>query len=118
VKKILIIEDHVAIARVLGAYLRKENYEVEMVHHGAEALEAFERVKPALVLLDIMMPGMDGWAVIKHIREKSACPVIMLTALSMTEHKLSGLRAGADDYIAKPFVAEEVVARVNAVLRR
>ncbi len=118
VKKILIVEDEVAIARVLAAYLRKENYDVVMVHNGMEALETFERVKPTLVLLDIMMPGLEGWSILQHIREKSACPVIMLTALSGTEQKLLGLNQGADDYITKPFVAEEVVARVNAVLRR
>ena len=117
-KKVLVVEDEMAIARVIAAYLQKEHYEVVTVHDGAEAVEVFDRVQPHLVLLDIHLPGMDGWEILTYIREKSVCPVIMLTALSETEQKLSGLNLGADDYITKPFVAAEVVARVNAVLRR
>lgn len=117
-KKVLVIEDELAIARVIAAYLQKEHYEVVTVHDGAEAIDVFDNVQPHLVLLDIHLPGMDGWEILGYIREKSVCPVIMLTALSETEHKLTGLNLGADDYITKPFVAAEVVARVNAVLRR
>jgi DNA-binding response OmpR family regulator len=117
-RKVLVVEDELAIARVIAAYLQKEHYEVVTVHDGAEAAHVFDREQPNLVLLDINLPGMDGWEILTYIREKSACPVIMLTALSETEQKLSGLNLGADDYITKPFVAAEVVARVNAVLRR
>lgn len=118
VKKVLIVEDEISIARVIAAYLQKEQYEVVTVHDGAQAMNRFVQLQPHLVLLDIHLPGMDGWEILNLIREKNACPVIMLTALSETEHKLMGLNLGADDYITKPFVAAEVVARVNAVLRR
>lgn len=117
-RRILIVEDEVYIARVLDLYLKKENYETCVVHDGIQAIEAFDTFKPALVLLDIMMPGIDGWAILQNIREKNACPVIILTSLSNTEQKLQGLGGGADDYITKPFIGEEVIARVSAVLRR
>lgn len=117
-KQILIVEDELAISMVLGAYLEKEGYNISYAYNGQEALEKIDEVHPALILLDVMMPYMDGWEVLKHIREKSACPVIMLTALSDTDQKLKGFGEGADDYITKPFVAEEVIARVQAVLRR
>ncbi|WP_128894893.1 response regulator transcription factor [Longirhabdus pacifica] len=117
-KKILIVEDEVPIARVLGAYLKKADYEVEFAHDGHQAVEKFEAFSPALVLLDVMMPGQDGWNVLAHIRKQNACPVIMITALSDVEYRLNGLHSGADDYITKPFIADEVVARVSAVLRR
>jgi DNA-binding response OmpR family regulator len=117
-RRILIVEDEVYIARVLELYLKKESYETLIVHDGLQALDAFEAFQPALVLLDIMIPGLDGWEVLRNIREKNACPVIILTSLSNTEQKLYGLGEGADDYITKPFIGEEVVARVNAVLRR
>lgn len=117
-KNVLIVEDEVTISRVLGAYLRKANYLVEFAYSGEEALRKFDSDHPSLVLLDVMMPELNGWEVLRHIREKSSCPVIMLTALSDTEHKLNGFEFGADDYITKPFIGEEVVARVNAVLRR
>ncbi|WNR44869.1 response regulator transcription factor [Paenibacillus roseipurpureus] len=117
-RKVLIVEDEIAIARVIAAYLQKEQYEVITVHNGAEATEVFDRVQPHLVLLDVHLPGMDGWEILTYIRDKSVCPVIMLTALSETEKKLTGLNLGADDYMTKPFVGAEVVARVNAVLRR
>ncbi|MEB3100058.1 response regulator transcription factor [Ferviditalea candida] len=117
-KTILVVEDELAISRVLKAYLSKAHYEVELAFNGNEALEKFNTIKPALVLLDVMLPGKDGWEVLGSIREKSSCPVIMLTALGDIDQKLDGLNQGADDYITKPFNAEEVVARVNAVLRR
>src|SRR5690606_14121437 len=82
------------------------------------ALDVFEAWKPELVLLDVMLPGEDGWSILRSIRERTACPVIMLTALNETEDRVSGLKGGADDYIGKPFTGEEVVARVEAVLRR
>ncbi|MEN6351474.1 MAG: response regulator transcription factor [Syntrophomonas sp.] len=117
-KTILIVEDEPAISRVLQAYLSKAGYQVEQAFDGEEALAKFASIQPALVILDIMLPGIDGWGILKHIRDRSSCPVIMLTALGKINQKLDGLNQGADDYITKPFIAEEVVARVNAVLRR
>ena len=115
---ILIVEDEPAIARVLKAYLTKAGYRVKQAFDGDEALREFESFPPSLVILDVMLPGRDGWSILKYIRERSSCPVIMLTALGKINQKLEGLNQGADDYITKPFMAEEVVARVNAVLRR
>ncbi len=117
-KTILVVEDELAISMVLGAYLEKDGYEVQYAYDGMAALQKVDEVKPSLILLDVMMPKLDGWSVLKEIREKSSCPVIMLTALSDTNEKLQGFDGGADDYITKPFVAEEVLARVSAVLRR
>jgi len=117
-KSILIVEDEQAIARVLAAYLRKAGFDVRHAADGPTALTLFDSDVPALVLLDVMLPGMDGWDLLRVIREKSPCPVIMLTALDDIQDRLNGLNAGADDYMSKPFVPEEVVARVNAVLRR
>lgn len=117
-KSILVVEDEIAISMVLGAYLEKEGYVVHYAYNGVEALQKNEEVNPALILLDIMMPMLDGWAVLEKIREKSSCPVIMITALSDMNQKLQGFDGGADDYITKPFVAQEVLARVSAVLRR
>lgn len=117
-KKILVVEDEVAISMVLKAYLQRVGYEVIQVFDGAKVMQIFEDVKPDLVLLDVMLPGKDGWSILNEIREQSTCPIIMLTALTDIDYRLSGLKSGADDYIAKPFVADEVVARVQAVLRR
>jgi DNA-binding response OmpR family regulator len=117
-KTILIVEDEPAISHVLKAYLKKAGFQVEQVFSGEEAVPKFMEVKPSLVLLDIMLPGKDGRMILKEIRGINACPVIMLTALGDVHNRLSGLNEGADDYIAKPFVADEVIARVNAVLRR
>lgn len=117
-QSILIVEDEAAISRVLKAYLNKANYQVEQAFNGEEALQKFAFYKPSLVILDIMLPGMDGWNILKYIRERSSCPVIMLTALGQIKQKLDGFNLGADDYITKPFIADEVVARVDAVLRR
>ena len=116
-KKILIIEDEQAISHVLKAYLNKL-YTVTQVFDGAEALPAFNKLQPDLVLLDVMLPHKNGWAILQEIRAISTCPVIMLTALEDVHYKLKGFQDGADDYIAKPFIGEEVLARVNAVLRR
>lgn len=117
-KKILVAEDELAISKVLSAYLQREGFKVLTAYDGSNALEQFFSQSPHLVILDIMMPGMDGWGVLEKIREKSACPVIMLTALGDIDYKLKGLNTGADDYISKPFIGDEVIARVNAVLRR
>lgn len=117
-KKILIVEDEQTISRVLTAYLQHAGYEVIQVFDGEKALNSFTEHLPNLVLLDVMLPGRDGWSILEDIRKMSACPVIMLTALGDIDYKLKGLNQGADDYISKPFVGEEVVARVHAVLRR
>lgn len=117
-KKILVIEDEPAISKVLKAYLTKAGYEVIQAFTGESGMYHFRHSSPSLVVLDIMLPDTDGIEILKAIREQSSCPVIMLTALSSIQQKLTGLESGADDYIAKPFVAEEVVARVKAVLRR
>jgi len=112
------VEDDVSISMVLKAYLVKQGYAVEQAYDGEQALDMFAKGKPSLVLLDVMLPKIDGWSVLRHIRERSACPVIMLTALGDIENKLEGLTGGADDYLVKPFIGAEVVARVKAVLRR
>ncbi|MCG7335403.1 response regulator transcription factor [Sporosarcina sp. ACRSM] len=117
-QKILIIEDEFAISEVLRAYLQKAGFQVEQVFNGDEAMERFYASQPDLVLLDVMLPGRDGWKLLEEIRRMDTCPVIMLTALGDVHYRLNGLNEGADDYIAKPFNAEEVVARVKAVLRR
>lgn len=117
-KKILIVEDEIAIARVLKAYLEKEGFDTVIAYDGENAIEQFQQKNPNLVILDVMLPKKDGWEVLKYIREKSACPIIMLTALSDLNYRLDGFQYGADDYITKPFAAQEVVARVKAVLKR
>lgn len=116
--KILIVEDDVNISRVLKAYLVKAGYAVDEAFDGESAIRLFKQWKPSLVLLDVRLPNQDGWEVLEQIRKDSACPVIMLTALDHVEQRLKGFREGADDYLGKPFVGEEVVARVQAVLRR
>lgn len=117
-KRILIVEDDAAISMVLKAYMKKAGFEVEQAYDGTQAMSLYERTKPVLVLLDVMLPDMEGWSVLKRIREYSACPVIMLTALGDIKNRLQGFHGGADDYISKPFMGEEVVARVQAILRR
>jgi len=115
---VLIVEDEKNIAELLQLYLEKEGYAVTVATDGGEGLEKFRSVKPDLVLLDIMMPVMDGWAVCRSIRAESQTPIIMLTAKSETDDKIAGLKSGADDYITKPFEMREVLARIEAVLRR
>ena len=116
---ILIVEDEAKIASLLRDYLEKiGGYQTHWVDRGDEAMAAFEKVAPDLVLLDLMLPGMDGLEVCKAIRLKSEVPVIMVTALVEEIDRLLGLELGADDYICKPFSPREVVARVKAVLRR
>ena len=116
--KILIADDDKNICELLRLYLAKEGYEICMAHDGQAALEAFEREKPDLVLLGVMMPKMDGWEVCRKIRAEAGTPVIMLTAKGETFDKVLGLELGADDYVVKPFDAKEVIARIKAVLRR
>ena len=115
---VLIVEDDKNIADLLQLYLEKEGYAVTTAGDGEQGLAKFRTIKPDLVLLDLMMPVMDGWAVCKAIRGESQTPVIMLTAKSETDDKVAGLKTGADDYITKPFEMKEVLARIEAVLRR
>ena len=114
-QKVLIVEDDSNIAELLHLYLEKEGFETKVAKDGGKGVRSFQ---PALVLLDIMLPVMDGWTVLKKIREESATPVIMLTAKGETEDKVTGLESGADDYIVKPFEMKEVLARIHAVMRR
>ncbi|MNB80304.1 Transcriptional regulatory protein YycF [compost metagenome] len=117
-KPILIVEDEEAISRVLAAYLKKAGFTVNRAADGVAAVESFALSPPSLVLLDVMLPGAGGFELLEHIRSRSSCPVIMLTARDGIDDRLAGLDGGADDYMTKPFVPEEVVARVKAVLRR
>lgn len=117
-KKVLIVEDDSNIAELLHLYLEKEGFETKVAKDGGRGVEYFHAFQPSLVLLDIMLPIMDGWSVLKKIREESSVPVIMLTAKGETEDKVTGLESGADDYIVKPFEMKEVLARIHAVLRR
>ena len=116
--KIMVVDDDSNICELLRLYLENEDFEVCIAANGARALEIFDSEKPDLMLLDIMMPQLDGWQVCREIRKKSSCPIIMLTAKGEVFDKVLGLELGADDYVVKPFEAKEVVARVKAVLRR
>ncbi len=117
-RKVLIVEDDTNIAELLHLYLEKEGFETAVAADGGKGVELFRSFHPDLVLLDIMLPVMDGWSVCKKIREESKVPIIMLTAKGETMDKVSGLEMGADDYIVKPFEMKEVLARIHAVLRR
>ena len=117
-QKILVIEDEKNISDLLELYLEKEGYETMAVADGVKGIVAFRSFHPDLVLLDIMLPIMDGWSVLKKIREDGKTPVIMLTAKGELADKIQGLEGGADDYVTKPFETREVVARIHAVLRR
>ena len=116
--KILIVDDDLNICELLRLYIAKEGYNVITANDGEQAVEAFNQEQPDLVLLDVMMPKMDGWQVCREIKKTSDCPIIMLTAKSEVFDKILGLELGADDYIIKPFEAKEVIARIRAVLRR
>lgn len=116
--KILVLDDEREIAEVIALYLRNEGYEVELAFTGREALRKVEAESPVLALLDVMLPDMDGFAVLQKIRESYRFPVIMLTAKTEDTDKITGLTLGADDYIPKPFNPLELVARVKAQLRR
>ena len=117
-QKILIVDDDVNIAELISLYLTKECYDTCMVHDGEEALSVYEQYQPNLILLDLMLPGIDGYQVCREIRAKSNLPIIMLSAKGEIFDKVLGLELGADDYIMKPFDSKELVARVKAVLRR
>lgn len=117
-EKILIVDDDKNICDVLRLYLEKEGYGVILCHDGNEAVVKFNALNPDLVLLDIMLPGIDGLQVCREIRKKSSVPIIMITAKGETIDKVIGLEIGGDDYIVKPFDAKEVIARINAIARR
>ena len=117
-EKILIVDDDINICELLRLYLEKEGFEAEVVTNGLQAIDKFNSTSPDLVLLDIMLPGLDGWQICREIRKTSQTPIIMLTAKGETFDKVLGLELGADDYITKPFETKEVMARIKAVLRR
>lgn len=118
IKKILVVDDDKNICELLKLYLVKEGYEVIFAYDGSEAVSVAKSEEPNIIILDVMMPIINGWEACKLIRQFSNVPIIMLTALDTTENKVQGLNIGADDYIVKPFEPVEVVARVNAHLRR
>ena len=117
-KKILIVEDEANIRELLRLYLEREGYTVIEAENGVEGIKQWKSEKPDMLLLDVMMPVMDGWTVCKEIRAESDVPIIMLTATGETSDRVSGLEMGADDYIVKPLEMPEVIARVRAVFRR
>lgn len=117
-QKVLVVEDDINIAELLRLYLQKDGFEVSHAADGGKAVEMAKEIQPDLVLLDIMLPVMDGWQVCRELRKTMKMPIIMLTAKGETEDKVSGLEMGADDYIVKPLEMPEVIARVRAVFRR
>ncbi|MDR1630358.1 MAG: response regulator transcription factor [Oscillospiraceae bacterium] len=117
-EKIMIVDDDVNICELLRLYLEKEGFSTVIVNDGLSAVDMFTRENPSLVLLDIMLPGLDGWQVCRKIRANSSVPIIMLSAKGETFDKVLGLELGADDYVVKPFDTKEVTARIKAVLRR
>lgn len=116
--KILVVDDDLHICELLKLYLENENYTVYVANDGKAAVDTFTAKSPDLVLLDIMLPKLDGWQVCREIRKTSSAPIIMLSAKGETFDKVLGLELGADDYVTKPFEAKEVMARIKAVLRR
>lgn len=116
--KVLVIDDDMNICELIRLYLEKDGYEVKTVYNGKSGIDAFGEFTPNIVILDIMLPGIDGWQVCRELRKVSNIPVIMLTAKGETFDKVLGLELGADDYMVKPFEPKELVARVKAVLRR
>lgn len=117
-KKIYVVDDDENIRELIGLYLQKDGYTVELFESGEKGIEAFRASAPDLMMLDVMMPGMDGYDVLKEVRKTSQLPVIMVTAKDETFDKVLGLELGADDYIVKPFEPKEMTARVKAVIRR
>ncbi len=117
-EKILVVDDDTSICELLRVYLEKEEYQVVIANDGLSAVTAFKEENPSLVLLDIMLPKLDGWQVCREIRKFSETPIIMLTAKGEVFDRVLGLELGADDYVVKPFETKEIVARIKAVLRR
>lgn len=116
--RVLVVDDDVNICELIRLYLEKEGFQVTVCHDGRKALDVFKDTPPDIVILDIMLPGMDGWEVCREIRRLSDIPIIMLSAKDETFNKVLGLELGADDYMVKPFEPKELVARIRAVLRR
>lgn len=116
--KILVVDDDINICELLRLYIEKEGFDVIIANDGGQAITKFKTEKPNLVMLDIMLPVLDGWQVCREIRKTSQCPIIMLTAKGEVFDKVLGLELGADDYVVKPFETKEIVARIKAVLRR
>jgi len=116
--KILVADDDRNICELLRMYLEKDGFSVVIAGNGEEALKKFDEEEPDLLLLDVMMPRLDGWQVCRELRKKSECPIIMITAKGETFDKVLGLELGADDYVVKPFEPKEIIARIKAVLRR
>ena len=117
-RNILVVEDDRNISELIRMYLEKEGFEVRLAYDGGKAVEEFEREQPDMMLLDIMLPVLDGWQVCQRIRQRAKTPIIMLTAKSDVTDRITGLEMGADDYLVKPFEMKERMARINAVLRR
>ncbi len=117
-EKIMIVDDDRNICELLRLYIEKDGFDAVIAHNGREALSLLEKEKPDLMVLDVMMPELDGWQVCREVRKTSDIPIIMLTAKSETFDKVLGLELGADDYVTKPFDSKEIVARIKAVLRR
>jgi DNA-binding response OmpR family regulator len=115
---ILVVEDEPAVAEVVSLYLRRAGYTVRVVNTGPAAVREFDIQPPTLIVLDLMLPGLDGLAITRHVRERGDTPIIMLTARSQETDRIAGLEMGADDYVTKPFSPQELVSRVRAVLRR
>ena len=117
-KKVLVVEDDSNIAELLRLYLEKDGFEVSLAVDGGEGIRRAQELKPDLILLDIMLPVVDGWVVCSEVRKTSKVPIIMLTAKGETFDKINGLEMGADDYVTKPFEVKELMARIHAVMRR
>jgi DNA-binding response OmpR family regulator len=115
---ILVVEDEPSVGEVVSLYLRRAGYAVTLVQDGQSALSALERQDPMLVVLDLMLPGVDGWEITRWIRQRGDIPIIMLTARREEIDRIAGLEMGADDYVIKPFSPQELVSRVRAVMRR
>ncbi|MCH8920423.1 MAG: response regulator transcription factor [Chloroflexi bacterium] len=117
-ERVLVVEDEPMVAEVVERYLRRDGYAVSVVHDGDKAMDAFERFQPDLIVLDLMLPGLDGTEICRRVRARSQASIIMLTARGEETDKIVGLGMGADDYVTKPFSPRELAARVKAVLRR
>ena len=116
--RVLIVEDDESISEIVSRVLNAEGYETCVAENGVKGIEKYYLTLPDLIILDVKMPEMDGWEMLERLRQISGCPVIMLTVFGSTDDIIKGLELGADDYLVKPFGVQELIARVNAVLRR